>query len=145
MVIVGLDAHMKTCVIVAKNEDGTLVESSSFETTRENLAELALRYPGAEIVLESSGVSTWIYEALKENGARPVAAHPVNIRRVLGTKDDRSDAEFYRAGRLLSAIRPPPRVLSVLALRVALGGAPIDLHKERSTRLLSGHQGVPAP
>jgi len=129
---IGLDAHAKTCVYVVKDDAGTTVDRGTLPSTPADLSLLAERYPGAEVVVEASSVTEWIVDRLTDLGMAVVPAHPVNIRRVLGKKNDEVDAGFlvdaHRLGCLPRSYVPPKpiRALRQLARRCAF------LTKERT-------------
>ena len=130
--VIGLDAHAKTCVYVVKDDGANIVDRGVLPATPAHLALLAERYPGATVVVESSSVTEWIYDRLTALGMNVFPAHPVNIRRVLGRKSDAIDAGFlvdaYRLGALRPSYVPPKEIrhLRQLARRCAF------LTKERT-------------
>jgi len=132
--VIGLDAHTKACVYVVKDDGANVVDRGTLPATPADLAVLAERYPGATVVVESSGVTEWIYDRLIELGMAVFPAHPMNIRRIEGKKSDAVDAGFlvdaYRLGALRPSYVPPKEIrhLRQLARRCAF------LTKER-TRL----------
>lgn len=113
-VCIGLDAHARTCTYKAKNDNGDTVETKTIPSTKSALTELAETYPGATVVLEASAVHEWIYDTLTDHGINVFPAHPVNIRRTLGKKNDELDAGFlvdaYRIGALPRSYVPPPHI-----------------------------------
>ena len=124
---IGMDAHHRTCTYKVKDENGTLLDEDTIPSTREALLELANKYPGATLVLEASSVHEWIYDLLTEAGMHVVAAHPSNMRRLMGKgrKSDALDAGFladmYLLGVLSTAYVPtkPIRELRQLVRRRA--------------------------
>jgi len=118
--VVGLDAHAKTCVYRVKDDDGTLVGEGTFPSTPADLSILAEAYPGATVVVEASSVTEWIYDLLTDRGMSVVPVHPTNIRRVLGMKRDEVDAGFlidaYRLGALPRSYVPPKRIRALRQL-----------------------------
>lgn len=111
---IGLDAHMRTCTYTAKNEKNETIDSGTFPSTREDLKRFAKKFPKATVVIEASSVHEWIYDCLKEHGMTMFAAHPINIQRVLGKKNDEIDSDFlvdaFRIGALPRAYVPPPDI-----------------------------------
>ena len=130
--VIGLDAHAKTCVYVVKDDGANVVDRGVLPATPADLALLAERYPGATVVVESSSVTEWIYDRLIALGMDVFPAHPVNIRRIEGKKSDAIDAGFladaYRLGALRPSYVPPKEIrrLRQLARRCAF------LTKERT-------------
>src|SRR3989304_5660370 len=130
--VIGLDAHAKTCVYVVKDDGANVVDRGVLPATPADLAVLGGRCPGATVVVESSSVTEWIYDRLTALGMNVFPAHPVNIRRVLGRKSDAIDAGFlvdaYRLGALRPSYVPPKEIrhLRQLARRCAF------LTKERT-------------
>lgn len=130
--VIGLDAHAKTCVWVVKDDGANVVDRGILPSTPADIALLAERYPGATVVVEASAVTEWIYDRLAALGMDVFPAHPVNIRRVLGKKSDTIDAGFlvdaYRLGALRPSYVPPKEIrrLRQLARRCAF------LTKERT-------------
>jgi len=130
--VIGLDASMKTCVYVAKDEAWETVDRGTLPATPADLAVLADRFPGATVVVESSSVTEWIVDRLTALGMEVFPAHPENVRRAQGKKNDAVDAGFladaYRLGALRRSYVPPKeiRALRQLARRAAF------LTKERT-------------
>jgi transposase len=124
-ICIGLDVHTKTSVYKAKDETGCLIDSGSIPSTHRDLTGLARKFPGATVVIEASGVSEWVYDLFADVGLKPVLCHPVNIRRILGKKNDEVDAGFlvdsYQLGCLPLSWVPPKdiRLLRQIARRCA--------------------------
>lgn len=118
--IVGLDAHAKTSTFKVKDENGNLVATDTVPSTRASFIELARTYPSATVVVEASSVHEWIHDVLAAEGAEVFACHPVNIRRVLGKKNDEVDAGFladaYRLGVLTRSYVPPHNIRALRQL-----------------------------
>lgn len=102
---IGLDAHKKTCTYRVKDRDGKLVASETIPSTAQELDAMLTRFPRAQVVLEASSVSRWVYQHLKQNGADVRLIHPVNIRRTLGRKSDALDAGFLADAFMLGALK----------------------------------------
>ena len=113
-VCIGLDVHLKSSVYKVKDKSGTLLESGAIPTTREEFTKIGKKYPGATVVMEACGVSEWIYDHFAEIGLNPVLSHPVNIRRLMGKKNDDIDSGFlvdaYQLGCLPLSWVPPKRI-----------------------------------
>src|SRR5438552_73209 len=111
---IGLDAHLRMCVYKVKDDAGKIVGADSIPSKREALIELARKYPGATVVLECSSVHEWIYDLLTAEGMDVFACHPQNIFRVLGKKNDETDAGFlvdaYRINALPRSYVPPQEI-----------------------------------
>ncbi len=121
--VIGLDAHAKTCVYKVKDDGGTVVGEGTIPSTPVDLSALAETYPGATVVVEASTVTEWIYDCLTDRGVRVFVCHPENMRRG-GRKSDARDAgrlaDAFRVGALTPAYVPPRevRALRQLARRV---------------------------
>lgn len=139
---IGLDAHAKECQYVVKADDGTVVESRRIPSTREDLVDLAGRFPGVQVVIEASSVHEWIYDTLAERGTPVFACHPRHIKKETGKKNDEHDAAFlvdaYRIGALKPAYVPPKNIRELRALcrRRAYLGQKRTAYKNRAHGLL---------
>ena len=113
-ICIGLDVHLKNSVYKVKDESGTLLESGTIPTNRDEFTVVGKKYPGATVVLEACGVSEWIYDHFVDIGLNPVLSHPVNIRRLMGKKNDDIDSGFlvdaYQLGCLPLSWVPPKRI-----------------------------------
>ncbi len=113
-VCIGLDVHMKNSVYKVKDESGTLLDSGTIPTNRNEFTEIGKKYPGATVVMEACGVSEWVYDHFADIGLNPVLSHPVNIRRLLGKKNDDIDSGFlvdaYQMDCLPLSWVPPKRI-----------------------------------
>ena len=122
--VIGLDAHLKTCVYKVKDEYGTLVGEGTIPSTPTDLSALAETYPGSTVVVEASSVTEWIHDCLTDRGLEVFVCHPENLRRG-GRKSDELDAghlaDAFRVGALTRAYVPPReiRTLRQLARRAA--------------------------
>lgn len=94
--IVGIDAHAKTCTVCEMSAKGKVVDNYEIPTTYTGLAELLRRTPkSTEAVLESSTSAKPIYRYLEKNGWKVHMANPRGVKALSPTsKNDEKDAEM---------------------------------------------------
>lgn len=94
------DRKHEVCVLDAAGE---VVWRGKVDNSREALARLARKYPGARVVVECGAQSPWISRHLKSLGMGVIVANARKVRAIWSAdqKSDRRDAEMLaRIGRL---------------------------------------------
>jgi transposase len=93
-ITIGLDLGERRHTYCVLNEAGKMVREGSLGNTREQLAIMARRYPGATVAMEAGMHSPWVSRFLQESGVRVVVANPRKTRAIYENqrKSDRRDA-----------------------------------------------------
>jgi transposase len=73
-ITIGLDLGERRHTYCVLNEAGKMVREGSLGNTREQLAIMARRYPGATVAMEAGMHSPWVSRFLQESGVRVVVA-----------------------------------------------------------------------
>lgn len=128
---VGIDAHKRECHATVLNEQGEKLSTARFPTNLGALTAWAKTLPtGSVLALEASTVAKRLYWHLKGLGLVVRMAHPLEVRRMAGTKkktdviDSFELADLLRMHRLPEAYVPPPELnerRQVLRYRIDLG------------------------
>lgn len=93
---IGLDLGDRKHALCVLGEDAEILHEGSIANSRESLAKLSHRYPGALIVMEVGMHSPWTSRFFKERGHRVLVANPRKLRAIYQNerKSDRKDAEM---------------------------------------------------
>lgn len=94
---VGIDAHKRMCHATVMSADGTIVSELGFPTNVKYLEAFVLELPRDAVFAIEAGTGTKpLFWALKEMGREVHMAHPLEVRRMMGTKKktDREDSAF---------------------------------------------------
>ena len=128
---VGIDAHKRECVATVLNERGEKLSTARFPTNLGALTAWAKTLPeGSVHAHEASTVAKRLYWHLKGLGLDVRMAHPLEVRRMAGSKKktDTIDAfelaDLLRMNRLPEAYVPPPELnerRQILRYRIDLG------------------------
>ena len=87
----GIDVHSGSCEFAVINESGNVLEQSSFQTSLENLIEVAEKVKKPlNIVFEEGELAGWLYRGLLGYADDIVVADPVHNRLIYGS-DQKSD------------------------------------------------------
>ena len=128
---VGIDAHKRECVATVLNERGEKLSTARFPTNLGALTAWAKTLPeGSVLALEASTVAKRLYWHLKGLGLDVRMAHPLEVRRMAGSKkktdtiDSFELADLLRMNRLPEAYVPSPELnerRQILRYRIDLG------------------------
>ena len=94
---VGIDAHKRMCHATVMSADGTIVNEHRFPTNVKYLEAFTRDLPrDAAFAIEAGTGTKQLFWALKEMGREVHMAHPLEVRRMMGTKKktDRTDSAF---------------------------------------------------
>ena len=93
---IGIDLGDRKHAVCVLTESGELLEESKIGTTREALALLSEKYPGATIAMEVGMMSPWTSRFLEEKQHRVLVANSRKLRAIYKNprKCDRKDAEM---------------------------------------------------
>ena len=92
---VGLDVHKDFCQACFLDEEGIVVKETSFSTNKNGLEDLVEATRNSKVVMEASGSSLHIYDALSETCTVTVA-HPSKVKVIASAriKTDKIDARI---------------------------------------------------
>ena len=122
---VGLDVHKDFCQACFLDEEGIVVKETSFSTNKNGLEDLVEATRNSKVVMEASGSSLHIYDALSETCTVTVA-HPSKVKVIASAriKTDKIDA----------------RILAQLLRADMIPKSFIPVKKHRQARLLVRHR-----
>jgi transposase len=128
---VGIDAHKKMCHATVMDADGTVVSEHKFPTNVKYLEAFVQPLDDdSSYAIEAGSSTKRLYWALKDMGRDVHMAHPLEVRRMMGTKKktDREDSAFLadlmRMGRLPESYVPDredDELRQMLRFRIDLG------------------------
>ncbi len=113
---VGIDLHRRRSVIVRRDADGEVLDTTRIDNDAATLAALVAEAgPEPEVVLEACYGWYWAADVLADAGARVHLAHPLGNnwghRRVKNDERDATDLiDLLRMGRLAEAWIAPPEL-----------------------------------
>jgi transposase len=119
-IVAGFDVHRAQITFDALDQESGEVQRGRIRATPEAVREWARRFAGGEVHVAVEACTGWLFvcEALRETGALPHLAEPVETSTLRGkkrrAKTDREDARWLRTllceGRLPEAWIPPAHV-----------------------------------
>lgn len=104
---IGVDLHSRVIQVCVLDDRGQMVfeercKGSGLEEGRKLVAELAVRFPSAQVAVEALGCNRWFVAACREGGLEVAVANATKLQlKKAGKKTDRRDAyELARRLRL---------------------------------------------